>query len=142
VRDLHDGAVEVVERCRNGRGSPLARLHELIEYLAPYSAERAAQGMIFFRDFGFLPAARRRLIIRQRDLYATTLNELITAAQARGEVPRSIDPALAAASILGSIAWLANWYRPGGRLSAEEIGRQLAAMMTAALRGGAPRKRR
>lgn len=140
VRDLHDGAVAVVERCRTARGSPLARLHELVEYLAPYSAQRAAQGMIFLRDFGFLPAARRRLIIRQRDLYARTINELITAAQARGEVPRSIDPALAAATIMGSIAWLANWYKPGGRLSAEEIGRQLAAMMTAGLSRGVPRR--
>lgn len=138
LRDLHEGAVEVVERSRRGAGPPLDRLRALIEYLGPYSAEHAAQGMIFLRDFAFLPVARRRQIIKQRDLYSSTMRELITAAQARGDVPRSIDPALATATIMGSIAWLANWYRPGGRLSSGEIGRQQAALLIAALRHGAP----
>ena len=66
------------------------------------------------------------------------MRELITSAQARGDVPRGIDPALATATIMGSIAWLANWYRPGGRLSSGEIGRQQAALLIAALRHGAP----
>lgn len=142
LRDLHEGAVEVVERTRHEPGRPLERLRALIEYLGPYSAEHAAQGMIFLRDFTFLPVARRRQIIRQRDLYSRAMRELITAAQARGDVPRSIDPALATATIMGSIAWLANWYRPGGRLSAAEIGRQQAALLIAALRHGAPPKPR
>jgi TetR/AcrR family transcriptional regulator, cholesterol catabolism regulator len=138
LRDLHEGAAGVVERCRTGPGQPLDRLRELIEYLGPYSAEHAAQGMIFMRDFAFLPAPRRRQIIRQRDLYSSVMRELISAAQARGDVPRSIDPALAAATIMGSIAWVANWYRPGGRLSAADIGRQQAALLIAALRHGTP----
>lgn len=138
LRDLHEGAVEVVERSRRGPGQPLERLRALIEYLGPYSAEHAAQGMIFLRDFAFLPVARRRQIIKQRDLYARAMRELIAAAQARGDVPRSIDPALATATIMGAIAWLANWYRPGGRLSSAEIGRQQAALLIAALRHGAP----
>jgi AcrR family transcriptional regulator len=142
LRDLHDGAAGVVGRCRAGPGRPLDRLRELIEYLGPYSAEHAAQGMIFMRDFAFLPAARRRQIIKQRDMYSKVMRELISLAQARREVPRSIDPALAAATIMGAIAWLANWYKPGGRLSAEEIGRQQAALLIAALRHGAPARRR
>lgn len=136
LRDLHEGAAGVVERCRKGPGQPLARLRELIEYLGPYSAEHAAQGMIFMRDFGFLPARRRRQIIQQRDLYSSVMRELISAAQQRGDVPHSIDAALAAATIMGSIAWVANWYRRGGRLTPAEIGRQQAALLIAALRHG------
>lgn len=142
LRDLHEGAAEVVGRCRSGPGQPLDRLRELIEYLGPYSAEHAAQGMIFMRDFAFLPASRRRQIIKQRDLYSSVMRKMISAAQLRGDVPRSIDPALAAATIMGSIAWVANWYRRGGRLTPLEIGRQQAALLIAALRQGAPAKRR
>lgn len=137
LRDLHEGARPFVERCRASRAPPLERLREFIEALAPYSAEHAAQGMIFMRDFAFLPAARRRQIIAQRDLYSSLMRELIAEARARGDVPLSVDDALAAATLMGAIAWVANWYRPTGRLSAQEIGRRQAALLIACLRYGA-----
>jgi AcrR family transcriptional regulator len=136
LRDLHDGARPLVERCRASCAPPLERLRAFIEELAPYSAEHAAQGMIFMRDFARLPAYRRRQIIAQRDLYSKLMRELIVEAQSRGEVSRDIDAALAAATLMGAIAWVANWYKPSGRLPAREIGRQQAALLIAALRHG------
>ncbi len=136
LRDLHEGARPLVERCRASHAPPLERLRAFIEELALYSAEHAAQGMIFMRDFARLPGHRRRQIIAQRDLFAKLVRELIVEAQERGDIPSAIDGALAAATLIGAIAWVASWYKPSGRLSAREIGRHQAALLLAAVRHG------
>lgn len=134
LRDLHESAKPLVERCRNSRAAPLLRLQQFIGELAPYAAEHAAQSMIFMRDFHFLPAARRRLIVAQRDLHSELMRELIEEARARGHIPRSIDPSLAAATLMGAIAFNSNWYRQSGRYTPQEIGAHQVTLLLAALR--------
>src|SRR2546425_6863247 len=51
---------------------------------------------------------------------------------ARGGLARKVDPAVASFAMLGMINWIYQWYRPGGRLSEE----QLADAMTDLFLGG------
>ena len=62
-------------------------------------------------------AARKR---RYFELLRHTLDEL----QAAGRL-HPVDTTVAAFSILGMVMWLARWYRPGGRLAAGEVVRDI-----------------
>ena len=46
---------------------------------------------------------------------------------AEGVLRDDVDPKMAAYGILGMINWMHQWYRPGGRFTAAEIGEQYAA---------------
>lgn len=140
LRDLHAGAMPYLEQCEASREPPLDRLRTLIEQLVPYIAERATQSAIFFRDITALPAHRQRQIIRERDVYARAIHELILAAQRRRDLPAGIDARLAALTLLGAMSWVYQWYRPQGRLSAVEIGREQAEMLLNGLVHAEPRR--
>ncbi|MCZ8133290.1 MAG: TetR/AcrR family transcriptional regulator [Steroidobacteraceae bacterium] len=137
LKDLHEGALQYIEQCESSRDPPLDRLRTLLELLVPYIAERAVQSAIFFRDFNQLPRERQRQIIRERDVYARVVRDLILEARRRGEVPTTVDPELAALTLVGAVSWVYHWYRPHGRLTPSEIGRQQAELLIAGLRGTA-----
>ena len=49
---------------------------------------------------------------------------------------RAVDAKIAVFAILGSINWIARWYRPEGSLHAEELGRQFAEHLVGGLTCG------
>jgi AcrR family transcriptional regulator len=55
--------------------------------------------------------------------------ELIEEGRAAGLLRADLDPKVIAYGILGMINWMHQWYRPGGRFSAREIGEMFAAMV-------------
>lgn len=72
-----------------------------------------------------LSADRRNEIVAGRDRYEHLLRELIAEGSAAG-VFRAVDPKVAVFAILGAINWIARWYRPGGRMTAGELGEGFA----------------
>ena len=62
------------------------------------------------------------------DTGATLFLDLIPEGQAAGQIRADIDPKLAALSILGSANWVYTWYRAGGEIGPDIIGRQFATM--------------
>ena len=44
-----------------------------------------------------------------------------------GALRADLDPKMTAYGILGMVNWMHQWYRPGGRFTAAEIGEQYAA---------------
>jgi AcrR family transcriptional regulator len=87
--------------------------------------------VIYLRDFFPIlersdPAARRE--------YEQTWIDLITQGQTEGVLRADVDPKMTAYGILGMINWMHQWYRPGGRFTAAEIGEQYAASWIDGLR--------
>lgn len=67
----------------------------------------------------------RHKLQRQRDRYERVFRDLIRRG-VEGEVFRSVDPKVAAMTILGAVNWTVKWFRPGGGKSATVIGEQCA----------------
>lgn len=119
----------------------LAELDRLIETSAEHSApeERLAflirehvrimtdtlEGSPLAFEVPSLPPERRKQIIAGRDRYEHLLRTLI-AEGTRSGVFREVDPKVVVFAMLGSINWIARWYRPGGRMRAAELGSQFA----------------
>ncbi|MGV3572461.1 MAG: TetR/AcrR family transcriptional regulator [Ramlibacter sp.] len=58
----------------------------------------------------------------------STVRALVKEGMARGEL-RETDPGLLAAMLFGTLNWVPNWYRPGGRLPLDEIVNRFVDML-------------
>ncbi len=78
-------------------------------------------------DWRSLTPRNRRRVIALKDrydaLWQAMLDELAQAGLVAG------DPQVARLFVLGAVNWSAQWYRPGGRLSLDEIAAQAARLL-------------
>jgi AcrR family transcriptional regulator len=75
---------------------------------------------VFVHEWRHLSGERRQQIRDRRDAYETRFRTLIRRGIDEGAFIAT-DPALAASFLLTALNGLAAWYRPGGRLTAEQI---------------------
>jgi AcrR family transcriptional regulator len=80
--------------------------------------------VIYLRDF--FPILERADPEARRE-YEQTWIDLIAQGVAEGVLRADVDPKMTAYGILGMVNWMHQWYRPGGRFTAAEIGEQYAA---------------
>ena len=80
---------------------------------------------------------RQAEIIEGRDRYEQELRSTIAGGILAGEF-RQVDPKIATFAILGSINWIARWYRPEGELRADELGTEFAIHLVGGLTCSAP----
>jgi len=77
-------------------------------------------------------------VIAARDRYERGVRRIINSGIKSGEF-RSIDSKIAVFAILGSINWIAQWYRPEGSIHAPELGAEFADHLVGGLTCGARR---
>jgi TetR/AcrR family transcriptional regulator len=82
-----------------------------------------------------LSAERQRDVIAGRDRYERALRRIIARGVAAGEF-RPVNPKTSVFAILGSINWIARWYRPEGALHAAELGVEFAEHLVGGLTCG------
>jgi TetR/AcrR family transcriptional regulator, cholesterol catabolism regulator len=78
------------------------------------------------------PPMRRKINQRMRayfHLVRDTLNEL----KAAGRLRTNVDLTVAAFGIVGSVIWFPRWFRPGGRLTAEQASTEIANLALASV---------
>lgn len=80
------------------------------------------------RVSGQVPEAVRARNTRLRDSYAGIWQEILVAAQNRGEFRRTINLSLVRLFILGALNWTVEWYKPGGR-PIEDVAREFASFV-------------
>lgn len=69
----------------------------------------------------------RRVIEHRVESYTGWIRATLEGLRAEGKL-RSIDSAVATASLLGLVVWTARWYRQGGRMSGDEIADQVTKL--------------
>jgi AcrR family transcriptional regulator len=79
--------------------------------------------VIYLRDF--FPILERADPEARRE-YEQTWIDLIAQGVSEGVLRADLDPKMTAYGILGMVNWMHQWYRPGGRFTAAEIGEQYA----------------
>jgi AcrR family transcriptional regulator len=74
----------------------------------------------------------REQFVAQRDALETLYRRVIERGIAAGEF-RPVDVGIFVKALFGALNWVSVWYRPDGRLSGEEIAREIADTFLAAL---------
>lgn len=128
IQEVHVRGLENLDSQRDTTASAVDRLHTFVYRHVTFNAQHLAKMTVFFHDFRSLSADRRQIIIEERDRYDTFVREIITQGIEEGVFRADVDARLAAFSILGSINWIYQWYRPDGPRPIDEIANELATL--------------
>ena len=80
---------------------------------------------------GLTPAHRRKIDQRKR-VYVNLIRDTFKELNAQGRL-RDVDVTAATFSLLGMILWLSRWYNPKGRLTPEQISKEVTTIALAGL---------
>jgi TetR/AcrR family transcriptional regulator, cholesterol catabolism regulator len=111
---------------------PLQRLAAIVRAHATLVAREPELASAFATEWRHLGGERRSSILARRDAYEGHLRAVIADGMATGELAMT-DPAIAAAFLLSALNGIAGWFRPDGRLSAEDLADRYADLAVRAL---------
>ncbi len=133
IKEAHEHGLRDVATWRETDARPEVKLRAAIQRHVTSNLENLAGVGVFFHDFRSLGPERREEIVKDRDFYDRNLLALIEKGQAAGEFNPELSPKLAVMAMLGMMNWVYQWYRPGGPLSPEEVGRSFADLILGGL---------
>jgi TetR/AcrR family transcriptional regulator, cholesterol catabolism regulator len=133
-----DGAAQrfraAAEPIANGPGSAAERLAAMVRAHVGVVSESPDRARVFLFQWRFLGPERRAAVATARDRYERLFRQVIEEGVQADELDVA-DPALAATLVLSALNGLAHWYRPDGRLTAEEIAERYSTLLLHGLRG-------
>jgi AcrR family transcriptional regulator len=143
VRDVFAGGLASGQRVQQRDASPRQRLHDLLLELMVSFETYYPYAYVFAReDVRQLPPASVELIVEYARGYNRLLRSVLEEGLADGSFTSTLPPSILAHSLIGIVSWSHRWYQPGGQLSAETIGRGLAALVLEGLCGHESRPQR
>src|SRR3954447_1317920 len=125
--DALAGLLEIAARVRETGLRADARLFRMIEEHVVRLNE-GTPGSLAHLEVEALGETWRREVQERRDEYERSFRDTIQEGIAAG-VFRPVDPKVSALAILGAVNWTVKWFRPDGRKSAREIGREQAELL-------------
>lgn len=87
---------------------------------------------IVVEEVGGLGAAHRRKIDQRKRVYVDLIRGTLQQLNQENKL-RAVDETVAAFSLLGIILWVSRWYKPDGRLTAEQIADEILKLALGAL---------
>ncbi|NYH50652.1 MULTISPECIES: TetR/AcrR family transcriptional regulator [Nocardiopsis] len=93
--------------------------------------------VIFFRSMHQLSEEKQRAVRAERRRYHETFRDMVVQGQGEGVFRADVPADLVVNYFFGSVHHLSTWYRAGGPLTGEDVGRHFAELLVAGLRPGA-----
>lgn len=91
------------------------------------------EAYVFLHDWKCLSGEHLLRFSDMRSQYTQAFQDIIASGTRSGEFS-IVDPQLTALTVLSAINWIHEWYRPDGRLSAEEVAANLSKMLINGIR--------
>jgi AcrR family transcriptional regulator len=131
TRRTHQAVLEALAALPPDAGA-LARLEAAIErhLIMVLAQEDIASATI--KLIWQAPAPVREKVLTEQRAYGALWRRLLEEARAAGAIRADLDLSVTRMAIMGALNWSADWYRPG-RLTPEEIARDIAAMVIGGL---------
>jgi AcrR family transcriptional regulator len=132
---VHEDSMEIMaEIAAMTDVSPLERIAAYVRRHVTYNATHTTKAAVYYHDFSLLSPERRSDIRRHRKLYEAFLDGLVRDAQESGEIDPAFDTRVLTYCMFGTMNWTFTWYRPGGRLSVNEVADMIAEFVIDGLR--------
>jgi len=108
------------------------KLHKAIEHHIEVSTDRSPAITVFYREHPHLTGPfAKEITLRQKD-YERYFEKIIEDGLAMGAFKAGSDPKIIMFGILGMCHWIAQWYKPSGQYTPQQI----AAMFTNMIENG------
>ena len=121
-------ALERVQRIRAQGSSPLERMHAILVENTRVVLEHIDENTAFYNERGLLSPERERMVRDIERAYTQILRDTYADGVRSGDL-LDIDPSIAVSTLLGATIWVYRWFRPGGRLSIEEVAESVADLL-------------
>lgn len=128
MRNLNANLERIVQR----QGSIQERLHEAIANHIRLHTTYKSEFFIIDTEIRALEGENRTYILSMRDHYEDLLQQLLHEGMERG-VFRQVDVKVASYAIIAMCTEVAVWFRPGGRLSVQQVIELYTQMITEGL---------
>jgi AcrR family transcriptional regulator len=89
-------------------------------------AESPERTLVVFHQWRFLKGPNRARVLDKRKRYEDVFVKIMDDGIASGAFSARLDAKIAVLSILGSLNWAAEWFRPDGPEGPEQVGERLA----------------
>ena len=116
-----------LERIADREGPARERLRDMVRVYVMAVTDNLDAVALYLREWRALPPPHlARVRTRRRSM--RTLFERVIAEGTRARELAEVDAKIAALALLGMCNWLYEWYRPRGRLGAEELAETIAEL--------------
>ncbi|KAA9156582.1 TetR/AcrR family transcriptional regulator [Amycolatopsis acidicola] len=133
LRMANDELLNRIQQAVRGAGRRQAdRLSAAVRAHVGFVVDHQVASLVALSEIRYLTGAARKRVVAARDSTQGIYEELVAAGATAGEF-RTPYPDDAARNIVSMVSAISTWYRPGGRLSAEELGNQHARFALALL---------
>ncbi|WP_165774260.1 TetR/AcrR family transcriptional regulator [Mycolicibacterium sphagni] len=129
IDKVHQTSLANMVRWQPVDGSVHLKLRMFIKGHVAHFVENFTFASVFIHDFRSLSAARRQVIVAERDVYDGYLRTLLRQGQAEGVVCPDLDAKSVSMGIFGMMNWMYRWYSPEGSISPEALGDQFADLI-------------
>lgn len=109
----------------DGSLSAEQRLRQLITGHVSIVAQSPARTLVVFHQWRYLTGESRQRVVKKRRQYEAMFTNIVEEGCRSGEFDACLDVKVAVLGLLGALNWTAEWYRPEGLDTAEEIGIRL-----------------
>ncbi|MCC7372373.1 MAG: TetR family transcriptional regulator [Chloroflexi bacterium] len=116
----HTDALAALDAALVADPAPPVALRQAVRSHVMFHIHHPAAVAVVYRDIDFLSPEQIRTIVGLRRAYEARIVGLIVAGAEQG-VFQPLDPSLSTIALISMGIRVAAWYRPGGRLSADEI---------------------
>jgi TetR/AcrR family transcriptional regulator, cholesterol catabolism regulator len=133
---VDEGADRFLERGREAvdlDGLASVRLERFLTGHIVTAIEHLEAATVFLNEWRYLSDELREVIQSKRDAYEGLVRRIISSGKAAGEFRPDADVEMTARLVLSAGNWVYAWYRPGGVLSPEAIGRRYADLIVRGL---------
>src|SRR5438105_8352958 len=113
-------AFERVSAIARSDAAPAKKMREVVDTFVHLVAERPEFFTVYFQEKGHLGREHLRTVTKTERRIVDTVRKIYRDGAAEGSF-RKLDPTATAFGLLGLCFWVYQWYRPGGRLSVDEI---------------------
>ena len=121
-------ALERVQRIRAQGSPPLERMHAILVENTRVVLEHIDENTAFYNERGLLSPERERMVRDIERAYTQILRDTYADGVRSGDL-LDINPSIAVSTLLGATIWVYRWFRPGGRLSIEEVAESVADLL-------------
>jgi AcrR family transcriptional regulator len=109
-------------------GSAAAKLERGIVAHIKVITEDTAASAVFFSEWRHMSEPHLSEFLKMRQRYEGIFYDILKEGVEKGEL-KELDLKFTVLTLLSALNWTHNWFKPSGKMSAEEIGRNLASVM-------------
>lgn len=118
--------ISAVEPHVASEGDPVRRLRQMIAAHVEVVADNPERSQVVFHQWRFLSADNLPQAIERRRRYESCYVQVVGDGVRCGLIKPDLNLRIAVLTILGALNWTPEWFSPGGKLSAAQIGELMA----------------